>query len=175
MVHGQPSSRVLTSAGPGLGHPFWAQIFWWHYPSYLLPVLSALSREMLALPHQNGIFLKTKKQYSFLLLPWLSGCACSPQISSSSCQQRPPPAFAGLNGLLLSALLAVGLAGGVWDPPPWDPPGPHCWAGAAVMGVGSAAGCCGVPPIKGVIAGLARQRCSLIRGVQGFALQSSRI
>lgn len=61
MVHGQPSSRVLTSAGPGLGHPLWAQIFWWHYPSYLLPVLSALSREMLALTHQNGIFFKNKK------------------------------------------------------------------------------------------------------------------
>lgn len=74
--------------------------------------------------------------------------------------QRPPGCGAGW---------------GCVGPPPWDPPGPHCWAGAAVMGVGSAAGCCGVPPIKGVIAGLARQRCSLIRGVQGFALQSSRI
>lgn len=109
MVHGQSSSRVLTSAGPGLGHPPLGSDF------------------LVALPR----------------LP----AACS-----VSFEQR-----------------------NVWDPPPWDPPGPLCWAGAAVMGVGSAAGCCGVPPIKGVIVGLARQRCSLIRGVQGFALQSSRI
>lgn len=30
--------------------PLWAQIFWWHYPGYLLPVLSALSREMCGTP-----------------------------------------------------------------------------------------------------------------------------